>query len=281
MSLELDTRQRAMLQEMGIHVWLPAADAPPAEVAPAQSAAPVAQPIAKAVATPVVTPRPVASPVPTPAPMARSAAPSAVVANAAAPAVQGLAWAALADAASSCQACGLCAGRTHTTLQATAVPQADWLVVGDAPTEEDDQLGQPFTGAAGQLLDNMLKAVGAQRGAAGAQGAYVTHIVKCRPPLGRVPQSAELAQCEAYLQQEIALVQPKIIIAMGRLATQVLLAEHPEQATQALGRQRGTVYRYQGTPVVTTYPPSTLLRASADKAKAWADLCLAAGLVNA
>lgn len=190
--------------------------------------------------------------------------------------------AALVEAAAQCQACGLCAGRKHTTLfmPAPAV-QADWLVVGDPPDEDEDRLGQPFVEQVGLLLDNMLKAVGARRGAAGRQGAYLSNVVKCRPPQGRLPQAAELTQCAQYLQREIALVQPKVILAMGRFAAQLLLGEHPEQAALPLGKQRGVVYRYRGIPVVLTYHPKVLLRASADKAKAWADLCLALDVLDA
>ena len=121
----------------------------------------------------------------------------------------------------------------------------------------------------------MLKAMGARRGGVGASGAYVTHIVKCRPPGARLPQADELAQCAEYLHRELALVRPKVIVAMGRFAIAQLLAEHPDATALPLGKQRGTVYRYQGIPVVVTYAPKVLLRASADKAKAWADLCLA------
>jgi DNA polymerase len=121
----------------------------------------------------------------------------------------------------------------------------------------------------------MLKAVGASRVGAGAAGAYLSNVVKCRPPHGRIPQAAELMQCAAFLNREIALVQPKMILAMGRFASQLLLSEQPELASLPLGKLRGTVYRYQGVPVVVTYHPKVLLRASADKAKAWADLCLA------
>jgi uracil-DNA glycosylase family 4 len=190
--------------------------------------------------------------------------------------VDQLDWTALADAAANCQACGLCAGRKHSTLQAPETQQqADWFFVGDPPDEDEDQMGHAFAGPAGQLLDNMFKAMGARRGEAGRGGAYATNIVKCRPPVARVPQADDVAQCAGYLQRELALVRPKVIVAMGRLATAHLLGEHPEALVLPLGKQRGTVYRYQGIPVVVTYAPKILLRASADKAKAWADLCLA------
>ena len=275
MPLELDTRQRTMLQEMGVQVWLPGtafapqppvvatrvADpathglAPPASVAPNLSALPVRVAVGAEVPPPVVP----------------------VLAGQ----LSTLDWSALADMAASCQACGLCAGRTQSTLTPPATPgQAHWLVVGDPPDQDEDRAGAPFVGAAGVLLDNMLKAVGASRTGSGATGAYLSNVVKCRPPHGHIAQSAELAQCAMYLQREIALIQPKVIVAMGRLAIQVLLGEQPELATQPLGKLRGSVYRYQGVPVVVTYHPKVLLRASADKAKAWADLCLAANVVQ-
>jgi DNA polymerase len=149
------------------------------------------------------------------------------------------------------------------------------MVVGDPPEEEEDAAGQPFSGAPGVLLDNMLKAVGASRTGTGPEGAYVTNVVKCRPPHGRNPTPADLAQCARYLQREIELVRPRVVFAVGRFAIQTLLAEHGALATQPLGKLRGGVYRYRGVPVVVSYHPKLLLRNSADKAKAWADLCLA------
>jgi DNA polymerase len=139
-------------------------------------------------------------------------------------------------------------------------------------------LGAPFAEAAGQLLDNMLKAVGVSRQAGGepVTSAYVTNAVKCRPAKVRNPEPAELALCERYLRREVALVQPKVILAMGRFAAQTLLqASHPELAGVPLGKLRGRVYRYHGVAVVVTYHPSYLLRTQQDKARAWADLCLA------
>ena len=267
MPLELDTRQRAMLREMGVHVWLPestpAVDSQPEiEVTKPPPAAQTPTP------TPVASPRAVApAPIRLPVPPTQPGEPLALNA---------MDWQTLAQTAAACRACGLCAGRKNTTLQAPATDlQADWLVLGDPPDEEEDRLGQPFAGPAGVLLDNMLKAAGARRGGSARQGAYVSNVVKCRPPNARLPQIAELQQCAQYLQRELALVQPKLILAMGRFATQLLLQEHPQEAALPLGKQRGAVYRYQGIPVVVTYHPKLLMRTSADKAKAWADLCLA------
>ena len=188
-------------------------------------------------------------------------------------------WLALTQAVASCQACALAAGRRAPVFGAANAPQlADWLLVGEPPDEAEERLGEPFAEAAGQLLDNMLRAVGVSRRAGGepAQSAYVTNAVKCRPANARNPQADELAVCERYLRREVALVQPKVILALGRFAAQtVLQASHPELATLPLGKLRGRVYRYQGVAVVVTYPPSYLLRTPQDKARAWADLCLA------
>jgi uracil-DNA glycosylase family 4 len=281
MALNLDDRQRAMLLEMGVRVWLPgtAFETEPPSVVNAGVATP--SPAVPAVTLPVVAPvaaraTPVA--VARPAPAARALAPT--MTEGAALALDALGWDALADMAASCQACGLCAGRKQATLQPAAA-QMDWMVVGDPPEEDEDRAAQAFVESPGQLLDNMLKAVGASRTGAGAQGAYVCNVVKCRPPHGQIPQAADLQQCANYLQREIALVQPKVILAMGRFATQTLLAEHGTLATQPLGKLRGAVYQYQGIPVIVTYHPKVLLRASADKAKAWADLCLAMDTVDA
>jgi DNA polymerase len=272
MAIELDTRQRAMLLEMGVHVWLPGtAFAPVEPERTPERVAPVAATVAPRSAP---RPVPVAAPVATPVAAAASAAAHAVDASA-------LGWDALAQTVTACKACALCGSRKTTTLRAPAQAQMDWMVVGDPPDEDEDREGQPFAQAQGVLLDNMLKAVGASRAGSGANGAYVTNIVKCRPPHGRIPQAAELAQCAAYLQQEIALVQPKMILAMGRFAMQVLLGEQPQWATQPLGKLRGAVYQYRGAPVVVTYAPKVLLRAPADKAKAWADLCLAMDTLEA
>lgn len=274
MPLDLDDRQRAMLQEMGVRVWSPGTEFLPepaqAAVAALRAAVPTAPPVAQAPAQR----RP--EPAPTAPATARAAPERAPVESGATGALAEMDWPALVGAAASCQACGLCAGRKNTTLcMPASAGQADWLVVGDPPDEDEDRAGQPFAQAAGMLMDNMLKAVGASRTGTGATGAYLTNVVKCRPPHGRIPQAAELAQCAAYLQREITLVQPKIILAMGRFATQLLLSEQPELASLPLGKLRGSVYRYQGIAVVVTYHPKMLLRTSADKAKAWADLCLA------
>jgi len=282
MPLQLDTRQRAMLLEMGVHVWLPGTDFGVQAAADASSVSAPPRPAANPAAP--ASPRPVAANL---ASLAASLSPAVAALQGAGAAndlgqIHTLGWAALQQTASGCQACGLCAGRNCSTLSPLADGQtAKWMVVGDPPDEDEDAAGYAFAGDAGILLDNMLKAVGAARASAdqppapGQDAALLAHVTACRPPNGRNPQPAELAQCAAYLQRQIALAQPKVILAMGRFATQLLLAEHPEALAHPPGKQRGTVYRYRGIPVVVTYTPKALLRNSSDKGKAWADLCLA------
>ncbi len=297
MSLHLDARQRAMLREMGVPVWLPegretapavaavqAASAgvaspplagPPSAANPRLAAANAAWPDMPRRAGGAASPPPADSGTYAPVP-ASLPAPGALPAEIAA-----ANWPALGQAVAACQACGLCAGRRNTVLGSGAV-RADWLVVGDPPDEDEERAGIAFAGQAGQLLDNMLKAVGASRGGEGRGGAYVTNIVKCRPMGARNPEPADLASCELYLRRQVALVQPRVILAMGRLAIQALLQSSvPDLATQPLGRLRGATYAYQGVPVVVTYHPKSLLRNLPDKAKAWADLCRALDVLAA
>lgn len=274
---ELDDRQRAMLAEMGVRVWMPklqtqaqvatapslAANTSPVE-APSQVSAPVNAPVSSQVNAAPITPP------------ARSIAPPPkmvtvpVVDIAALP--EGIAqmdWPALQAAAAACTGCGLCQGRQQAIL-GEGPATADWMVVGDAPGEDEDKEGVSFAGPAGQLLDNMLKALNLSR-----SQVYITHALKCRTPSGRSASQVEVSHCATYLSRQVALVQPKVILAMGRTAALALL-----QSAEPLGKLRAEVQSFQGVPVVVTYPPAYLLRNQADKAKAWADLCLAASLVQ-
>ena len=182
-------------------------------------------------------------------------------------------WDTLQASVAQCRACGLCKSRRNTVF-GVGDRQAQWMVIGEAPGENEDLQGEPFVGQAGKLLDNMLKAIGLNRSVEGTQdgqaGVYIANTLKCRPPGNRNPESVELQTCAPYLVRQVALVQPKIILAMGRFAVQSLL-----QTTEPIGKLRGRVHQYQGVPVVVTYHPAYLLRNPADKAKAWADLCLA------
>jgi len=189
-------------------------------------------------------------------------------------------WDALQQAVAGCQACGLCQSRKNTVF-GVGDRRARWLVVGEAPGENEDLQGAPFVGQAGQLLDNMLKAIGLNRAATGAQGVFIANVLKCRPPANRNPQPEEVRQCEPYLRRQVELLQPQLILALGRFAAQTLLQSSvPEAATLPLGKLRGQVHRYEGVPVIVSYHPAYLLRTPQDKAKAWADLCLAQDVMH-
>ncbi len=200
------------------------------------------------------------------------------------PGVTGSDPAGLEQAVTNCQACRLCCGRRAPVFSAAAVARrADCLVLGEPPDENEERLGLPFVGQGGQLLDNMLRAIKLHRSASGAaaQTAYLSNVVKCRPAVARNPGPQELAACEIHLQRELALVQPKVILALGRFAAQLLLqAGLPEVVTIPLGKLRGKIYQYQGVPVVVSYHPVYLLRTPQDKARAWADLCLVLDLLQ-
>ena len=244
---ELDDRQRAMLAEMGVRVWMPKTQTQP-QVDTAPTTPPV-RPIApppKMVTVPVVD---------------IAALPEGIAQ---------MGWPVLQTAVAACTGCGLCQGRQQAIL-GEGPATADWMVVGDAPGEDEDKEGVSFAGPAGQLLDNMLKALNLSR-----SQVYITHALKCRTPSGRSASQVEVSHCATYLSRQVALVQPKVILAMGRTAALALL-----QSAEPLGKLRAEVQSFQGVPVVVTYPPAYLLRNQADKAKAWADLCLAASLVQA
>ena len=142
--------------------------------------------------------------------------------------------------------------------------------MGDALGDAEDEQGQVFVGDEGLLLDNMLRAVGRSRHEAGPSAAYVTTALKCRPLIGQKPADADIAQCANYLKRQVALVQPRVIVLMGSLATQAVLG-----STEPLGRLRGQVHRFEGVPVIVTYPLRNLMGMPQNKAKAWDDLCLA------
>lgn len=275
MSLDLDQRQRAMLQEMRIRVWWP--ESPPPAVSASESVGTAPAPPASAPVSGAATPHAMpAAPGHTPvvAPVAPRLAEGLTLEVSA---IQLLGMAALAATIAACEACALCRGRKAAVFPSAApVRQADWLVVGDPPTAEDERAGAAFAGDAGILLDNMLRAVQRTRDASGAAGAWLTNVVKCRPAVVRNPEPDELARCAAYLRREIALVQPRVILAMGRFAAlSLLVGADPEVMKVPFGKLRGRVHDFEGVPVVVTYSPARLLRAQEDKAGAWVDLCLA------
>lgn len=180
-------------------------------------------------------------------------------------------WDELTQGVVACQACGLCQHRRQAVL-GMGPRQAKWMIVGEGPGEQEDRQGLPFVGPAGQLLDAMLAAMGLSR----ETDVYVTNAVKCRPPSNRNPDTSEWQQCQPYLMRQIELVQPALIVALGRYAAHTLL-DHvlPQAAHAPLGRLRGQVHESAGRPVVVSYHPAYLLRSPAEKGKVWQDLCLA------
>ena len=174
-------------------------------------------------------------------------------------------WDELKSTVAECTACGLCKTRNKTVF-GVGDESADWLIVGEAPGAEEDQRGEPFVGQAGQLLDSMLEAMDLSR----QKKVYIANVLKCRPPSNRNPDAAEVQQCSAHLERQIALVKPKLILAMGRFATQSLL-----NTDASIASLRGKTFHYQGVPTVVTYHPAYLLRNLEDKAKSWEDLCYA------
>ena len=186
----------------------------------------------------------------------RAAPPSTEPANA---------WIELKQLVSGCVKCGLHKTRTQTVF-GVGDPGAEWMLIGEAPGAEEDRLGDPFVGQAGRLLDNMLAALGLDR----AKNVYIANVLKCRPPGNRNPEPEEVAKCSPHLLRQIELVNPKLIVAMGRFAAQTLL-----ETDASIASLRGRVHRYAGRPCIVTYHPAYLLRNLPDKAKAWADLVFA------
>ena len=173
------------------------------------------------------------------------------------------AWDGLATAVAACRRCRLCEARKQAVLGVGDV-NADWLFVGEGPGAEEDQRGEPFVGQAGKLLDNMLAAIDLKRG----RNVYIANAVKCRPPENRTPTPEEAAACRPYLERQIELIRPKLIVALGRPAAQTLLRTEIKIAAA-----RGKLHDYRGIPLIVTYHPAYLLRTLPDKAKAWEDLC--------
>ena len=242
-------RQQRVLEAMGVQVWVPRAGQMAAALA--GSAAPAA---AAAIA--------VSPPMSRPAEQPPTAAPPAAGGSAA--------WVELRAEVAGCTRCELHRTRTQTVF-GTGSEQARWLVIGEAPGADEDRQGEPFVGRAGQLLTEMLRAVGLSR-----EQVFIANILKCRPPENRDPKPEEAKSCESYLQRQIALLQPRLILAVGRIAAQNLL-----QVDTPIGQLRGRAHAWGPAqiPVVVTYHPAYLLRSPGQKARAWDDLCLARGLV--
>jgi len=182
-------------------------------------------------------------------------------------------WDALERAVAACTACELSRTRNRTVF-GVGHRAAEWMLVGEAPGAEEDARGEPFVGQAGRLLDNMLDAVGLTRSGTTPRSVYIANVLKCRPPGNRNPEPGEVAQCDPFLKRQIELINPKIVLVMGRFAAQSLLG-----TDASIASLRGKVHRIdvagRSVAVVVTYHPAYLLRNLADKAKSWADLCLA------
>ena len=174
-------------------------------------------------------------------------------------------WTGLKAAVAACTACGL-RKTCKQTVFGVGDERADWLLVGEAPGAEEDARGEPFVGQAGKLLDAMLAGIGLKRG----EDVYIANVLKCRPPGNRNPEAAEVDQCAPFLLRQVALLQPRLIIAMGRFACQALL-----DTDASIASLRGRIHRFQGVPLIVSYHPAYLLRSLPDKAKAWEDLCFA------
>ena len=287
-SLNLDTRQREMLAAMGVTYWwpthtqtgplAPAGDSPhhavdaPTNRAPQKTVSPapesiktIANNVEKQIGEAVFDSN-------TSLTAARQTPSVSTLLTPAShkPAGQ-LGWPALTQAIQSCTACELCHGRKQA-VPGMGNPQARWLIVGETPDEQADKQGQPFVGPVGQLLDAMLAAMGLTR----ETDVYIANVIKCRPPHNRNPEPAEVAHCAPFLMRQIELVQPDMILALGRLAAQTVLAgTAPGSDTLPLGKLRGHVHTAAGRPMVVTYHPNYLLRNPAEKGKVWSDLCLA------
>ncbi|RIX46168.1 MAG: uracil-DNA glycosylase [Rhodocyclales bacterium GT-UBC] len=265
------TREQ-MLREMGISpIWTlraPQQDAGMVEEAtvPEAPAEPRSEPLA-VVAAPLEAPATQAERDPVPV----VAVPVTSQGGAAITAVAGLDWPALSNAVAACRACSLCQQRKQAVFGVGDL-NPDWLFIGEGPGADEDVQGEPFVGQAGKLLDNMLQALDLRRG----EKVYIANAVKCRPPGNRTPEAAEMAACRPYLERQIALLKPKIIVLLGKAAVHAVLHDD-----KSLASMRGKRFDYAGIPAVVTYHPAYLLRNLPEKAKAWEDLLFARRMLRA
>lgn len=247
--MPLQPIQRAYLDALGIEVW---------ERRMHRSAQ---APVAEAAALEVAQAAPLAVAEPAPAEVPGSTVPDPI---------ESMDWEALERAVASCTRCALHATRTRAVF-GVGSRSADWLFVGEAPGADEDRQGEPFVGRAGQLLNAMIEALGLKR-----EAVYIANVLKSRPPGNRDPQPQEVTACEPFLVRQIALLRPRLIVALGRHAAHSLL-----KTDLPLARLRGQQLSYQGTPLVVTFHPAYLLRNPADKRRAWDDLCRARRIVEA
>lgn len=186
-------------------------------------------------------------------------------AQARAAAIQSMDWDVLREAVTGCTACALAPTRNRTVF-GVGDPAADWLFVGEGPGADEDARGEPFVGQAGRLLDAMLASIGLRRG----EDVFIANVVKCRPPGNRDPEPDEAGACMPFLQRQVDLIRPRLVVALGRVAAVNLLGRNV-----AVAALRGRLHEYRGVPLLVTYHPAYLLRNLTDKAQAWEDLCLA------
>ncbi|WP_028081385.1 uracil-DNA glycosylase [Solimonas soli] len=271
------TRRQRYLKLLGIDAWRPRGAEPDIvegeALAAVEAEAPrAARPAAAGPAAPGEPPRP---PLSRPSPRIAQAAAAVRVSESAPPAARKPAaevprdWAGLRAMVKDCTACKLCGTRSNTVF-GVGTENAPLMIVGEGPGADEDARGEPFVGRAGQLLDEMLKAIGRSRQKDDAASAvFIANVVKCRPPGNRDPEADEVEACRPYLDRQIELVKPKLIVALGRIAAQRLL-----DSDAPLSRLRGPMYQYgpQRTPLFITYHPAYLLRSPREKAKSWEDL---------
>ncbi|WP_026296445.1 MULTISPECIES: uracil-DNA glycosylase family protein [unclassified Thioalkalivibrio] len=254
--MDLSARKRRILADMGIPVWRARDGAFPGVPAAAPTVEPPTAPLMPEAASAQATSAPPETP----------EIPEPLVSPASGPLeveVAALDWPELEARVRDCTACAELAAQRTQTVFGVGDRRARWLFVGEAPGVEEDRRGEPFVGRAGQLLDSMLAALGLDR----RQDVFIANVLKCRPPNNRDPSPEESRACRGFLDRQIALVQPEVIVALGRVAAQQLL-----ETDQPLGSLRGSLHRYREVPLVVTYHPAYLLRKPQDKARAWQDL---------
>jgi uracil-DNA glycosylase family 4 len=250
--MDIAERRALMLREMGITPqW--------------QLRRPPAVPEAAA-SPPLVSTQPPAMTTPAAAPQPGAQEPPGRRAN-----IMHMDWTTLKACVAQCTECALHAKRNKTVF-GVGDENADWLFVGEGPGADEDTQGEPFVGQAGKLLDNMLAAIQLRRG----ENVYIANVVKCRPPNNRNPQPEEALACEPFLHRQIELLQPKLIVALGKVAAVNLLAREASVASL-----RNKVHQYRGIPLIVTYHPAYLLRSLAEKGRAWEDLCFAVDTMQA
>ncbi len=276
----LEERRRHHLKAMGITPWRErggAAEAEPAEPAEepqAEAPGDVPESIVELETThtsqqppldesPIVEPAETTATEPDQVPSVEAEKPQATD-------IATLDWPALRERVSECSLCPELVANRSQTVFGVGNTQADWLIIGEAPGADEDAQGEPFVGRAGQLLNLMLQAVGKRR-----EEVYIANVLKCRPPNNRDPHVDEAAHCQPYLRRQIELIQPKLILLVGRIA-----AHHLLQVETPIGKLRGQVHELEGIPVVVTYHPAYLLRSPGEKRKSWEDLKLAMRIVQ-